>query len=150
MDAEHEQECARQEKRRVRAIPLVLLAPPRRGEEDERSADERLKLARVERRVRLARGLVDPLYVVAARVFRRYGGPEEGGWWYDWRDVEEVRRAWDWRSMLRAVRELKDAHPTDPRGRGSVLGDGGDTQLFIVLDASQIEALQDTERPRYE
>ena len=32
------------------------------------------------------------LYITRYRVELVYGGPEEGGWWYDWRDYEGIDR----------------------------------------------------------
>ncbi len=97
---------------------------------------------RIESANRLAqikRGYCPPMYAVVCRTFRQYGGPEEGGWYYDHCQIEECRRAWDFRGLLKAVRDMRETHPTDQRGRGSVLG-----------NENQIEGLQSTERPTYE
>lgn len=76
-------------------------------------------------------GACPSFLVVAYGVDRVYGGPEEGGWWYDRMTVLEVRRAFTFAGGLRAGRELRDEHPTCPRGRGSVLG-GTDTYIRCV------------------
>lgn len=105
---------------------------------------------RADRRTALDLGEVPPVYAVACRTYRCFGGPEEGGWWYDHTDVVEVRRAWDFRGLLKAVRELREAHPTDQRDRYSVLGDSGDVTIYMTRHAHMIEGLQSTERPTYE
>ncbi len=105
---------------------------------------------RADRRTALDLRQVPPIYAVAVRTTRHYGGPEEGGWWYDWSSVEEVRRTWDFRGLLKTVRGMREAHPTDQRGRGSVLGNDGDVTIYMCRHAHLIEGLQSTERPQYE
>src|SRR5690606_24555927 len=51
---------------------------------------------------------VDEFYIVLVRITRHFGGPEEGGWWYDWYNVEEVYRAWFWREGLAVARKLRE------------------------------------------
>ena len=104
--------------------------------------------ARARRRARIDAGHCDPIYIAALETTRHYGGPEEGGWYYDWTDVVEVRRAYDWRAALRAIRELRDEHPTCPRGRGSVLG-GADVCIALAPDSETVERWQSDERPTY-
>ncbi len=104
-----------------------------------------------ERREHLAAGRVPPLYVAVTRTFRMYGGPEEGGWYYDRTDLEEVRRAYGWKGVLKLVRELRREHPTDRYGRGSVLGNSGDVVLYLSRTLEPIERLATPPgRPRYE
>lgn len=117
--------------------------------------DETLEQAkRREARERLAElktGRVRPVYACATRTFREYGGPEEGGWWYDRTTIEETRRAFDFRGLLRHVRELLAEHETDPRGRGSVLGNRGDVVIYLVRNPLLLESLEGPEeKPRYE
>lgn len=102
------------------------------------------RMARTVRNVLVSRGEIEPFYVVAIGIDRCYGGPEEGGWYYDMEAVLDVRRVWDWRTGLTAARELRDEHPTCPRGRGSAIG-GEDVYLktFRTLDAIP----EDSEHP---
>lgn len=93
---------------------------------------------------------VSPVYAVATRTFRCYGGPEEGGWWYDWTDIEQVCQAYTFRGLLATVRRMREEHETDQRGRGSVLGNRGDVTIYLTRHAHLIDGLQSTERPRYE
>lgn len=92
---------------------------------------------------------IRPIYVAVISTSRHYGGPEEGGWWYDWTDVCEVRRCLTLKSAVGHARELREEYPTCPRGRGSVLG-GDDTEVLVSHSLSEIEQCQSTERPRYE
>lgn len=114
----------------------------------EETCSERRRRLRAARLAELAEGRVVPFYVATIGVSRHYGGPEEGGWWYDRTTVEEVRKAWDWRTAMRHVRELREEHPTCPRGRFSVIG-GTDmyVQTFRTLEDLPEENF---ERPRYE
>jgi hypothetical protein len=110
-------------------------------EQVEETCSERRRRLRAERLRDLAEGLVWPFS-------RHYGGPEDGGWWYDRTTVQEVRKAWDWRTAMKHVRELREEHPTCPRGRFSVIG-GTDmyVQTFRTLEDLPEENF---ERPRYE
>jgi hypothetical protein len=67
-------------------------------------------------------GRAPSFLVVAYGIDRLYGGSEEGGWYYDATSVIEVRVVYTVGGALRAARELRDDHPTCPRGRHSVLG----------------------------
>ena len=117
----------------------------------DETLDEAKRRERKERRELLSVGKVRPVYAVVTRTTRHYGGPEEGGWWYDRQNVEAVQRAWDYRSLLGVVRSLMQDYPTNLHGRYSVLGDSGDVVIYLVRDAAVIEELQDSnERPRYE
>jgi hypothetical protein len=98
------------------------------------------------RRERAGRGL--PFYVVTYEITRHYGGPEEGGWWYDWTSINEVARVFTFRQAREAVRRFRDEYPTCRRGRHSVIG-GADT--FVVLCYDEDEFPQEsTETPHYE
>jgi hypothetical protein len=96
----------------------------------------------------LAKGRVLPFYVVCYAVDRRYGGPEEGGWYYDRLQILEVHKVYSFRGGLYAAHLLKEAHPTCRYGRGSVLG-GDDVYVRCCYDESDLPA-EFTERPRYE
>lgn len=93
---------------------------------------------------------IEPFLVVARGITRHYGGPQEGGWWYDASTVHEVRKVWGWRAGLAAIRELKEEHPTCPRGRHSVAG-RADMDIVLLRDDEQLADLEWPEqRPTYE
>lgn len=90
--------------------------------------------------------------VVAVTIARCYGGPEEGGWWYDRTDVVDVRRAFTMKGGLVAARALRAEWPQPRYSRGSVLG-GADVYIrtFYGEDDPRFAALMEPqERPRYE
>lgn len=84
------------------------------------------------RKADLAAGRVQPFYIVAYGISRHYGGPEEGGWWYDWTDVHEVRRAFTLAEGLRHARDLKDKYPQPRFNRGSCANRGEDDEYFVL------------------
>lgn len=49
-----------------------------------------------------------PFVVVLSETFPRYGGPEEGGWYYDWTNVMHVSRHTSKASARRMMRKLAD------------------------------------------
>ena len=74
-----------------------------------------------------------PTYVTVYAVTRHYGGPEEGGWWYDagrpkeWVILTDPSQA----DIDRAVNRLESAYPRrDGLGRYSVLG-GADWEVHV-------------------
>jgi hypothetical protein len=93
-------------------------------------------------------GRCAPLYVVVLRIERCYGGPQEGGWWYDWHTVEEVRRAWGFRTLLATVRELRRDYASHRPNRYSMIG-GPDYELHVTPREGDIETLESRERPTY-
>jgi len=97
----------------------------------------------------LADGENPPIYAGVVSIDRYYGGPEEGGWYYDWHQVEEILECQDFRHLLSTVRSLREQYPTCQRGRGSVIG-GTDTVIYISRNKKLIENCQSEERPRYE
>lgn len=114
----------------------------------EETCSERRRRLRAARLAELAQGRVTPFYVAAIGVSRHYGGPEEGGWWYDRTTVEEVRKAWDWRTAMKHVRELREEHTTCPQGRFSV---NGGTDMYVqTFRALETLPNENFERPRYE
>lgn len=100
------------------------------------------------RRDAMAGGQVLPLFAVVVHTTRRYGGPEEGGWYEDFCEVIEVRRAWGFRSLLKAVRELRASHETDRYGMSSCAGNGSDTDIVLVRYERTIESLDNTRDER--
>lgn len=94
---------------------------------------------RAQRRLNLRPGEIGPIYIAAQATTRHLGGAEEGGWWVDVRETLEVRLAWDWRTAMAYVRELREEWPTCPRGRHSVLG-GADIHIGAYQHPSFFEA----------
>lgn len=91
-----------------------------------------------------------PVYVGVTETTRHYGGPEEGGWYYDWTEVVEIVKVEDsFRGLLGTVRALLESYPTCPRGRGSVIG-GADVTIYMTRNVRLIDQLQSPGRPRYE
>ena len=90
------------------------------------------------------------VFVNAYLVHRCYGGPEEGGWWYDAGEplasvpVERGDEAAieSWRATLLS----KFADRANPRGRGSVIG-GPDLEVYVE---DHTAAYFPAERPYYE
>lgn len=109
------------------------------------------KLAkRIERKFRTREGEVRPIYIAVVGTSRHYGGPEEGGWWYDWSFVEEVRKAWDWKTAMKYVRELREDYPQPRYNRFSMANRGeGDYDFVICDDPSFYECRETKERPTY-
>ena len=101
------------------------------------------------RRNALSENEKPPIYAGVVSIDRHYGGPEEGGWYYDWHQVEEILECQDFRHLLLTVRSLREQYPTCQRGRGSVIG-GTDTVIYIARNKKLIEDMQSEERPRYE
>lgn len=112
-----------------------------------------------------------PLYVAVVEVSRHYGGPEEGGWWYDRSTVlgwwkarrSELAHRSSQRSPLYVERLTPEAlrgfervakrdfgylpvKPKGYRGRGSVIGQP-DVELRFSPTLPQDYP---TERPHYE
>ena len=81
-------------------------------------------------------------------VTRHYGGPEEGGWWYDWHThllsipVKLLLGVSD--NALRLF--LADQFDLNEYDNGSVLGDGEIHQMNEAYPAEH----ESTERPHYE
>lgn len=104
----------------------------------ERSPQGCFRCARAVRAASVARGVVRPFYVVVYLIDRLYGGPEEGGWWWDRIVADKVVRCWDWKQALRAVRELREEYPPPKHNRYSVLG-GTDVDIQLLPSLDLIE-----------
>ncbi len=89
-------------------------------------------------------------FVASIGISRCYGGPEEGGWWYDWCDVHEIEQVESWQGGMEVIRTLRGEHPTQQYDRHSVLGNGEDTEIILARTRAEIERYQSTERPHYE
>lgn len=95
-----------------------------------------------------AKGRVLPIYIVVLGISRHFGGPEEGGWYYDWRTIHEVRKVWSFCAARKAIRELREEYPKPRYSRFSVLG-GEDMFIHVCLDEQEFPR-ESTEVPRYE
>lgn len=100
----------------------------------------------------LAAGKVRPFYIVVEGTSRHYGGPEEGGWWYDWHEVLEVRKAFTFEQGLRQARALKEEYPQPRYNRYSCANRGeADTRIvFCYGEDDPRWPTESTQRPRYE
>lgn len=63
------------------------------------------------RKAAVAQGKQPSFLLVATATSRHYGGPEEGGWWYNRTHVVEVRKAHTFEQGLRWMRALKEEYP---------------------------------------
>lgn len=104
------------------------------------------------RKAASAEGRMLPFLVVAWQISRHYGGPEEGGWWYDWTEVVDVRKAHTMSEGLRQARKLKAEYPQPRFNRFSCANRGeGDTMIGVFYGESDPRFPQNsTHRPRYE
>jgi hypothetical protein len=103
---------------------------------------------RLARNFRVGKGECVPFYVAALGIDRCYGGPEEGGWWYDTTTILKVYKVFDWKQALVRCKELQEEYPTCPRGRYSVIG-GQDTYVRTFRSLEDLPE-EDYSRPRYE
>lgn len=69
------------------------------------------------------------VFVNVYEVDRIYGGPEEGGWWYDARTIIETREVSQY-AVDDAVRELEEQYPNTGKVY-SVIYDGGDYRVRV-------------------
>lgn len=94
--------------------------------------------------------MVIPWHVSVYEIDRAYGGPEEGGWWYDCGEcilTVPVRELTD-EEIDGLIATLKKAYPNESRyGVGSVIYDGGEYRIGAERDRG---ADYPAERPRYE
>lgn len=81
--------------------------------------------------------------VTIYEVTRHYGGPEEGGWWYNW--YEPVHSE-SYRSFAQ-VEELRDEWMK--RDEGDIYSVLGGRQHTVYAEETQYENAT-TERPHYE
>lgn len=91
-----------------------------------------------------------PVFVAVVSVSRHYGGPEEGGWWYDWSEIESVRAFHNPRRARRIARriEREEARYAPRHNRFSVLG-GADVEVRRTRDREALESWQSRSRPFY-
>ena len=82
-------------------------------------------------------------YVTVYRVTRHYGGPEEGGWWYNWYEPVHTEdfRSWEQRDELQ--KEWVD------RNSGDIYSVLGGEEYRVYAEEIKHESAS-TERPHYE
>lgn len=105
------------------------------------------------RKEAVAKGKMLPFLIVVTGTSRHYGGPEEGGWWYDRDEVLEVRRAFTFEQGLRHARELREEYPAPRYNRFSCANRGEpDVHIRCVYGENDPRFPQDSPpgRPRYE
>lgn len=95
-----------------------------------------------------------PWHVVKYDVTREYGGPEEGGWWYDWyanpvlisTTPEDYGAASLLKDELNKLAKKEREEDGRMQGRYSVLG--GADEVYVV--EKTVGESESTERPHYE
>jgi len=96
-------------------------------------------------------GKYDSRFVSVYEVSRHYGGPEEGGWWYDWRQFTGqtyLRRGAE--KIQKTVDTLKQLlHEHQPRYDRFSCANRGEPDLVVIIEMIPGEN-ESTERPRYE
>ena len=92
-----------------------------------------------------------PVFVAVVSISRHFGGPEEGGWWYDWRNVESVERFDNPRRARRMARRIarEEARYAPRHNRYSVLG-GTDVEVLRARSLAEVDSWQTKRRPHYE
>ena len=94
--------------------------------------------------------MIKPFYVVAYGISRHYGGPEEGGWWYDWHEVLEVHRVFDFQQGIRAAHKLKENHGAPKYNRFSAANRGEqDVVISVHRDSSEWDWIEEQRVPHY-
>lgn len=96
------------------------------------------------------------IWVNAYSASRHYGGPEEGGWYYDWYDciASCPVRPGDGLEEIGVKRIIKEALGWDPtryeknHGGARFTVNGGDD--FVIYVEDRRAESQSTERPHYE
>lgn len=90
------------------------------------------------------------IYIVVFSTTREYGGPEEGGWWYNWTSIEQTQKVYGWKKALQCVREAKNDFPAPRYSIYSAANRGEpEYQIRVFSDPSEFEDLQSTEVPYY-
>jgi hypothetical protein len=109
------------------------------------------KLAkRIQRAENRKPGQVLPIYIAVQGTSRCYGGPEEGGWWYNWTETEEVFKVWTMRAALRKLRELREEYLPPRFSIYSAANRGEEEYSFVIThDPSYFVERESTERPTY-
>lgn len=72
-----------------------------------------------------------PFYIVVYGISRCYGGPHEGGWYWDFKECLDSKRVWSIKQALQTIRIFQDLYPPPKYNRFSVLG-GTDIEFEII------------------
>ena len=87
----------------------------------------------------------DRKFVTAYEVTRHFGGPEEGGWWYNWdKPVDTVPCEAQHAEEVRFEMESKHRH----REQGDIYSVLGGTAVYIAIE-DEPGASATTKRPHY-
>lgn len=100
------------------------------------------------RQEKLKQGKFMPLHAAVFEISRHYGGPEEGGWWYDWVTLVETVIVSGYSDTLKVMRKLHETYPQPKYNRHSVLG-SHDYSIQLYYDLSCMPK-ETTHKPRYE
>lgn len=85
--------------------------------------------------------------VAVYEVTRMYGGPEEGGWWYDWTHIVMLRKFSSLRKAQKAKYDARRMYPKEHFNRHSCAGNA-DTYVEIHTSADKVWE-ETTARPTY-
>lgn len=88
-------------------------------------------------------------YVNAYEIDRAYGGPEEGGWWFDVRCPISSIRVWNHQEALEAFNLLEKLYREDYENRTDRFSVCSEGDLQIIIEDHQAEYDPRT-KPRYE
>ena len=102
----------------------------------------------VDERRQDAESNASPFWVTVYFVDRNYGGPEEGGWWYDWYELTKSIPASSEEDGKAKMVELRKEYPFNSNELSSVNGEG--TYQIYVESAEEKGDMVSTERPHYE
>jgi hypothetical protein len=91
-------------------------------------------------------GEVPWLWIGVYEAHQHYGGPEEGGWWYESGDLIEVWRADTEADAIDKADELREKYPRTGKRYSVIGGDDWD----VRLSAGPPVRHYPEERPRYE
>jgi hypothetical protein len=84
------------------------------------------------------------VWVNVYHITRRFGGHEEGGWYYNWRSLEDsIHVHYDEAHIYEA--KMKEKHG---EGHGNIYSVNGGVEVDICIEANRGES-RDTERPYY-
>ena len=92
-----------------------------------------------------------PFVVAVVATSRHYGGPEEGGWWFDRTTVDEVHVVHSKSAAKRLARRLTAANPQPRFARSSAANRGEpDIDVRILRSLAAARSLASPPgRPRY-
>ena len=91
---------------------------------------------------------MERFYVSQYVVDRCYGGPEEGGWWYDWDDFAGVVAEFDCKDEAYSYARACNGFIREQFGEPDRFSVHGAPDVSYYVEAKPAE-LQTTERPHY-